>query len=73
MKLTDIVKHIESKFKIKCETKSENDSLYIKISGIDNCSLARWIRSEFNNVSVFVKGHERYKFSDEGWIIICLY
>ena len=68
MILLDVVNHIEKNFQLKCKTISNNDSLLVKILGIDNCSLAKWIRSEFTDVSVYVKEHKGYKFSDEGWI-----
>jgi len=73
MTLTDVVDHIENTFQLKCKTLSDTKLMHIKISGVDNCSLARWIRSEFDTVRVHVKKHAGYKFSDEGWITICLY
>jgi len=73
MVLDDVIDHIEDAFQLKCKTKHKDDAVLIKILGIDNCSLARWIRSEFNNVKVYVKNHNGYKFSDEGWVRVCLY
>jgi|APFre7841882654_1041346.scaffolds.fasta_scaffold338432_2 hypothetical protein len=73
MILTDVVDRIETRFQLKCKTREKNDHLLIKISGIDNCSLANWIRSEFKNVDVHVKEHEGYKFSDRGWVTLCLF
>jgi len=73
MILSDVVERIETKFQLKCKTMSEDGLIRIRIVGIDNCSLSNWILSEFDKVHVIVKEHKCYKFSDEGWVTICLF
>ena len=65
----DIVKLIEQKFDVRVEKEVSSNLLLIRVSGLDNYSLARYITENFN-AKVTVKQREGYKFSDFGWIKI---
>lgn len=61
---------IKCNFGFQPETKYENDSLFIRVSGIDNVSLAKYISEKINYLKITVQEREGYKFSDLGWIKI---
>jgi hypothetical protein len=69
-----IVKLLEQKILEKFGTKTKivnsPEMTLIKVNGIDNYSLARWITEEFDGVKVTVQEQEGYKFNNEGWIKI---
>jgi len=66
--LVDVKSIVEQYLKLECETKIENGVLYIRINGIDNVSLAKYILEECKELKVTVKEREGYKFSDLGWV-----
>jgi hypothetical protein len=68
--LVDIPNIIENSFGIKSEAILNDDHLDIRMKGIDNCSLAKYILDKCDNVKITVKEREGYKFSDLGWVKI---
>jgi hypothetical protein len=65
-----LINKINESFKLNVQYEIDSDVLLLKLLGIDNCSLARWIVNEFDNIKVEVKELEGYKFSNDGWIRI---
>jgi hypothetical protein len=61
---------IENNFRLKPDIVVKDDILYIRVKGIDNVSLAKYILEETDNFRITVKEREGYKFSDIEWIKI---
>ena len=65
-----IIDFLEEKFNCNVSYEMFSNSLFLKISGLDNHSLAKYIYDNFDSISVTVKQKEGYKISDFGWIKI---
>lgn len=63
-----ILNIIHEKFGLKVDSSKTANVLFLRINGIDNYSLARWMIEEFDSIKVTVKDKEGYKFSNFGWI-----
>jgi len=63
-----VKKHVENKFGLGSVSNVEGKTLYIKVPGLDNYSLAKWIRQEFLHINVEVEFIPDYAFSDTGWV-----
>jgi len=66
----DIQKKIKEKFGLEAEVVEAANVLFLRVQGLDNVSLADWIRVEFHNTFVSVKNRRTFEFSDDGWIKI---
>lgn len=66
----DILKHLENRFGLEVEYGYVNDKLYLRIPGLDNVSLTKYIREEFPNVVANVKWHQEFQYSDKEFIRI---
>lgn len=66
----DIIEYVRKQFSINVECEKTSNVLFIKVKGLDNYSLARYIFEKFHDIEVTVQEHEGYKFSDLGWIKI---
>jgi len=66
----DIQKRIKEKFGLEAEVVEAANVLFLRVQGLDNVSLADWIRVEFHNTYVSVKNRKTFEFSDDGWIKI---
>jgi len=66
----DIQKRIKEKFGLEAEVVEASNVLFLRVQGLDNVSLADWIRVEFHNTFVSVKNRRTFEFSDDGWIKI---
>jgi hypothetical protein len=66
----DIQKRIKEKFGLEAEVVEAANVLFLRVQGLDNVSLADWIRVEFHNTYVSVKNRRTFEFSDDGWIKI---
>jgi hypothetical protein len=66
----DIVNLVKEKFDVYVEQEVSSNVMFIKVSGLDNYSLARYILENYNQLKVTVKEREGYKFSDSDWIKI---
>jgi hypothetical protein len=66
---SEIIEVIDN-FGFKPETSYKDNVLYIRVKGVDNVSLAKYILDKTNNYKITVKEREGYKFSDIEWIKI---
>ena len=66
---SDVINVVEQ-FGFVPQTSLKNDALYIRVKGIDNVSLAKYILDKTENYKITVKEREGYKFSDIEWIKI---
>jgi len=60
--------YVESQFDVIAESEITANVMYIKVNGLDNNSLAKWIINEFDNCKVYVKQREGYKIHNLGWV-----
>lgn len=67
-----VATRIKERFGLSAEVTIASNIALLKVKGLDNYSLAKWITEEFDNVKVTVKDREiaGYKISDFGWIKI---
>jgi hypothetical protein len=65
-----IVEKIKDKFGLEAEVTEAANILMLRVQGLDNLSLANWIKEEFSDVYVTVKNRRTFEFSDTGWIKI---
>jgi hypothetical protein len=66
-----IKNHIEEKFDFDVEYKEEDNKILIRVNGIDNTSLSKWIGEEFDDVRIDTKDTiNKNKYSDKDWITI---
>ena len=68
--LIDVVDFVSEKFGLEVECELTIDCMNLRIAGIDNMSLARYIRDAFPEYEVSCKEVEGYKISNTGWIKI---
>lgn len=68
--MIEIQDRIREKFGLEAEVVEAANVLFLRVQGLDNVSLAEWIRIEFHNVYVSVKNRRTFEFSDDGWIKI---
>ena len=68
--MIDIQKRIKEKFGLEAEVVEASNVLFLRVQGLDNVSLADWIRVEFHNTFGSVKNRRTFEFSDDGWIKI---
>jgi hypothetical protein len=68
--VTEIQDRIREKFGLEAEVIEAANVLFLKVQGLDNASLAEWIRVEFHNTYVSVKNRKTFEFSNDGWIKI---
>jgi hypothetical protein len=66
----NIIKFVEEKFELAVEYEKSVNLLLIRIPGIDNVSLGKWIKQYFTEVEVTTKEVEGYKILSNGWIKI---
>jgi hypothetical protein len=63
-----VKKHVENKFGLESVSNVVDKTLFIRVPGLDNYSLARWIKEEFLHIRVEVDYINHYAFSDNGWV-----
>ena len=61
---------IEKKFQLKPEILEVNNKIFLKVIGIDNLSLSKWLQEEIKELKIDVKQTASYQFSNDGWIKI---
>ena len=61
---------IEKKFQLKPEISEANNKIFLKVIGLDNLSLSKWLQQEIKELRVEVKQTASYQFSNDGWIKI---
>ena len=64
----DVVKFISDSFQLNVESEFAANLLMIRVPGVDNVSIARYIRDEFPEFQVTTREVEGYKISNTGWI-----
>ena len=67
--MTEIQDRIREKFGLEADVVEAANVLFLRVKGLDNLSLAEWIKKEFN-VYTSVKNRRTFEFSDDGWIKI---
>ena len=65
-----IIERIKEKFGLKADVVEASNILMLRVQGLDNLSLANWIKEEFSDVYVSVKSRRSFEFSNNGWIKI---
>jgi hypothetical protein len=68
--MNSIKSRIEEKFQLQPEILEVNDKIFVKVLGLDNLSLAKWLQQEFKDLKVEVRKTASYEFSNDGWIKI---
>ena len=66
----DVEQKIKDKFGLEVEVVEASNVLFLRVQGLDNVSLAEWIKQNFSDVYVSVKNRKTFEFSDDGWIKI---
>lgn len=70
MIFNDIVSYLEDKFKLPVEYELASNVLLLRIHGVDNVSIGRYIKKDFKNIKVTTKEIEGYKITVDGWVKI---
>jgi len=65
-----IIERIKEKFGLEAEVAEASNILMLRVPGLDNLSLANWIKEEFSDVYITVKNRRSFEFSNDGWIKI---
>jgi hypothetical protein len=65
----NIIEYVEEKFKIKVESSVVSNMMLMRINGLDNTCLSRYIKNQFPNVKITSREVEGYKFNNS-WIKI---
>jgi len=65
----NIIEYVEEKFKIKVESSVVSNMMLMRVNGLDNTSLSRYIKNQFPNVKITSREVEGYKFNNS-WIKI---
>ena len=65
-----IIERIKEKFGLEAEVAEVSNILMLRVPGLDNLSLANWIKEEFSDVYITVKNRRSFEFSNDGWIKI---
>ena len=68
--MNNIIERIKDRFGLVAEVTEAANVIFLRVQGLDNVSLAEWIRLEFHNTYVSVKNRKTYEFSNDGWIKI---
>ena len=68
----DVVNFVQQAFLLNVEHKVEDSVLYLRITGVDDMSLARYIRNEFKDITVTTRRIEGYHLynRENDWIKI---
>lgn len=61
---------IKEKFGLEAEVTEASNVLFLRVQGLDNLSLAKWIKEEYSDLIVSVKNRKTFEFSNDGWIKI---
>jgi len=65
----DIVNYVEDQFGIRVQTEKAANVMFMKVSGLDDVSLARYINEKYD-VNIITRKVEGYKFFNNDWIKI---
>ena len=64
----DIIEFVKKQFELPVEYELSSNLLLIRIPGVDNVSLAKYINRYFTDVVVESKEIEGYKILTNGWV-----
>lgn len=64
----DVIKFVTDSFQLNVESEYASNLLLIRVPGVDNVSIARYIREKFPEFLVTTREVEGYKISNIGWI-----
>jgi hypothetical protein len=64
----DIIEFVEKKFQLKSENEISSNLLLLRIPGIDNVSLGRYIQDLYTDMKVTTNEVEGYKIQTYGWV-----
>ena len=65
----DIIQYVEQNFGVKVQNERAANVLFMRVDGLDDASLARYIQEKFD-VYIVTKKIEGYKFYNNDWIKI---
>jgi hypothetical protein len=65
----DIVNYVEGQFGVRVETQKAANVMFMRVNGLDDASLARYINQKYD-VNIITKKVEGYKFFNNDWIKI---
>lgn len=57
-----VVEFLESKFGIDVESEITANVMMLRVKGLDNASLQRYINNEYDDIKVICNEYEGYKF-----------
>ena len=69
MNFNNIIEYVEEKFKIKVESSVVSNMMLMRVNGLDNTCLIRYIKNQFPNVKITSREVEGFKFNNS-WIKI---
>lgn len=64
----NVVSFLEDKFELPVISEIVSNMMLIKVNGLDNYSLAKYIYDNMDGLKVSVKEKEGYKFNNLGWV-----
>jgi hypothetical protein len=67
---SDIEKFVEERFGLEVTSSIVSNIMLLKVNGLDNNSLAKYIVQNLEGLKVSVSEKEGYKFGNNGWIKI---
>ena len=65
----EIIDYVEGQFGLDVESERAANVMFIRVNGVDDASLARYIREKYD-VNIITKKVEGYKFFNNDWIKI---
>ena len=64
----DVINYVSENFQLNVESEFASNLLMIRVPGVDNVSIARYIRDKYPDLIVTTREVEGYKISNTGWI-----
>ena len=64
----DVINYVSENFQLNVESEYASNLLMIRVPGVDNVSIARYIRDKYPDLIVTTREVEGYKISNTGWI-----
>ena len=64
----DVINYVSENFQLNVESEYASNLLMIRVPGVDNVSIARYIREKYPDLIVTTREVEGYKISNTGWI-----
>ena len=64
----DVINYVSENFQLNVQSEYASNLLMIRVPGVDNVSIARYIREKYPDLIVTTREVEGYKISNTGWI-----